>query len=72
MLVLKHQQQEAINQTTPLVIDGRGSVSEGGGYPKILAEGGSIFSARGGELLNKEKKLRGAQNFKKIVSKAVF
>ena len=43
-----------------------------GGYPKILAEGGSIFSARGGELLNKEKNWGGAQNFEKKILKRLF
>ena len=36
-----------------------------GGYPKILAEGGSDFSARGGDSIHKEKRLRGGQIFSK-------
>ena len=43
-----------------------------GGYPKILAEGGSIFSARGGELLKKEKNLRGGSKFWKNGLKRCF
>ena len=49
----------------------RVSVREGG-YPKILAEGGSDFSARGGESLNKKFSLRGGTNCQNFAPEMLF